>query len=43
MKKDTHRWAVTLAEMKVYHQEMLTERLEQSADEKMIRDLRANS
>ena len=37
MKKDIHQWAVTLAEAKVYHQQTLTERLEQLAEEKMIR------
>ena len=25
MKKDTHQWAVTLAEAKVYHQQTLTD------------------
>ena len=29
MKKDRHKWVVTLAEAKVYHQQTLTERLEQ--------------
>jgi G3E family GTPase len=37
MKKDIHQWVVTLAEDKVYHQQTLTERLEQLAEEKMIR------
>ena len=34
MKKDIHQWAVTLAEAKVYHQQTLTERLEQLAEAK---------
>ena len=42
MKKDTHQWAVTLAEAKVYHQQTLTERLEQLAEEKIIRAERKN-
>jgi hypothetical protein len=37
MKKDTHQWTVTLAEAKVYHQQTLTERLEQLAEDKIIR------
>ncbi|HEY3454691.1 MAG TPA: hypothetical protein VGK64_08835 [Bryobacteraceae bacterium] len=37
MKKDIHQWAVTLAEAKVYHQQTLTERLEQLAEAKIIR------
>ena len=43
MKKDTHQWAVTLAEAKVYHQQMLTERLEQLAEMKVRAKAKANS
>ena len=37
MKKDRHKWTVVLAEAKIYHQQMLTERLEQLAEAKIIR------
>jgi hypothetical protein len=40
MKKDHHKWAVTLAEAKVYHQQTLTDRLKTLQD---IAQLKANS